>query len=118
MSKFGKEARMTEFRAALTALGFANYRAYLASDHWSDLRRRYWQSRLPKCCYACGSKGHLDLHHRTYKRVGNERLTDLTLVCRECHQRIHEREKSAGAHVWVSTKKIRRERKKEAASAA
>jgi hypothetical protein len=30
-----------------------------------------------------------DLHHRTYRRLGQERFEDLAPTCRGCHDRIH-----------------------------
>lgn len=67
------------------------YKQYLASDHWQDLRRRVWASPLhKKRCYACGAKERLEVHHKTYRRIGHEWLMDLCLMCRECHQAAHD----------------------------
>lgn len=83
----------------LKSLGFQNYADYLRSDHWRDLKRRYFKSKLLKrtplgaaCCVLCGdwgSKGPLELHHKTYKRLGREWLNDLILVCGDCHELAH-----------------------------
>lgn len=31
----------------------------------------------------------MNLHHRTYKRIGEERVNDLRWLCRGCHQLAH-----------------------------
>lgn len=64
------------------------YRDYIKSPEWADVKARYQKSRLPKKCMACGSKNY-DLHHRTYKRLGKEWLTDLVPLCREHHDQTH-----------------------------
>lgn len=69
---------------------FTNYKEYLSSNHWSDVKNRYYASKLPKKCGRCLQKKPCDLHHKTYKRIGEERLTDLILLCRECHYESHQ----------------------------
>lgn len=80
----------------LARLGFRSYADYLASPHWADVRKRFYASacvsRSPDgkaCCAACRSTNRLSVHHRTYKRLGHERLTDLMAVCDDCHKVIH-----------------------------
>lgn len=74
----------------ITERWVGDYRAYLRTPHWQDVRRRYWASKMPKRCAVCGrTDTPLDLHHRTYKRIGNERLSDLILLCRQCHEETH-----------------------------
>jgi 5-methylcytosine-specific restriction endonuclease McrA len=65
------------------------YADYLRTRHWQALRARYRASGLPWRCARCGWTGKLDLHHRTYERLGRERLTDLEPLCRHCHDREH-----------------------------
>ncbi len=74
--------------ARLKVLGMT-YAQYLASDHWKEVRRRYKASDLPQDCLGCG-ESRVDLHHRTYTRLGFEQLTDLIPLCRECHQKVHD----------------------------
>lgn len=81
----------------LAELGFGSYREYLASPHWTDVKERFFASRLvsrnsggKRCCEACRkSDVRLSVHHRTYKRLGKERLIDLMAVCDSCHEEIH-----------------------------
>lgn len=67
----------------------AAFRAYLASPEWQALRRRVW-ARDKGVCAVCGTtEGRRDVHHRTYARVGNERLSDLVLLCERHHYAAH-----------------------------
>lgn len=61
------------------------YLRYLQSPHWVDFSRQvrqFWGNR----CALCYSDGRLDVHHRTYERIGAEVLTDCIALCRRCHQ--------------------------------
>jgi len=77
------------------------YQEYLSSAHWQDVRKRYYASKLNGGgCWACGRKDKpLNLHHKTYKRIGNERLNDLILLCRDCHKETHAIEKNRAAGI-------------------
>jgi 5-methylcytosine-specific restriction endonuclease McrA len=90
------------------------YAEYIRSEAWQEVRRRFWASKLPKECYCCGREdGPMDLHHRTYKNLGNERLMDLVPLCRDCHLTVHEmvrRRYGRTAHLWGMTNILRRER--------
>jgi hypothetical protein len=76
----------------------AAYMAYMRSPAWRAFRAAWLATYDSKYkvrrCYVCRISQaefgkSLDLHHRTYERVGgNERFTDLVLVCRPCHRRI------------------------------
>ena len=64
------------------------YAEYLQSDHWLEFRQevmRFWDY---SCCICCSPKK-LEVHHRTYARVGRERLTDCVVLCQTCHRRVH-----------------------------
>lgn len=97
LAKHGKgeapdQAQMMEqLSAGLKRLGYPTYQAYLASPWWVDVKRRWYaahQSALH--CARCGAFP-FDLHHRTYKRLGLEQLTDLIALCRACHSSEHDK---------------------------
>lgn len=67
-----------------------NYRDYLNSPEWSDRKDRHYKKHKNTRCRACGSVEHLDVHHKTYKRLGNESKTDLITMCRSCHSFLHD----------------------------
>jgi 5-methylcytosine-specific restriction endonuclease McrA len=64
------------------------YRQYLRSEGWK-LRRQVALDRAGGFCEDCGARESFEVHHRTYKRKGNERPEDLVAVCRRCHQERH-----------------------------
>jgi hypothetical protein len=74
----------------------AAYLAYMRSARWRANRSAWWaeydrRNRVRRC-YCCGiswaeAKG-LDVHHRTYERLGNEFYGDMVAVCRRDHMAI------------------------------
>lgn len=61
---------------------------YLRSEHWRETRAAALE-RAEHRCQVCNSAKQLDVHHRTYERLGEERPADLTVLCRTCHDRHH-----------------------------
>jgi 5-methylcytosine-specific restriction endonuclease McrA len=64
------------------------YQAYLCSNHWLTVR----QARLyldKYRCRRCGEDKYLQVHHKTYERLGHEDMADLETLCRTCHRREH-----------------------------
>jgi hypothetical protein len=47
-------------------------------------------STLRQQCAVCWDP-HVDLHHKTYRRLGEELLDDLVPLCRDHHDELHER---------------------------
>lgn len=66
------------------------YHEYLKSAHWQHMREIAHEHYGGACC-LCGSTDGIDVHHRTYERKGKERLSDVTLLCRDCHRKFHGR---------------------------
>ena len=71
---WGKEAR-------------ERYRRYLQSDAWKTKRKAVLQASGFRC-RRCGAPA-TEVHHETYKRIYNERLSDLTALCSKCHEAAH-----------------------------
>lgn len=97
----------------LSQLGFDSYQDYIRSQHWQDMRRRFYASGAYKgCCWCCGRRNvPLEIHHRTYKRMGHELISDLVALCRECHRESHDflrRSDNPRVNIWNSVKKVRR----------
>jgi 5-methylcytosine-specific restriction endonuclease McrA len=65
------------------------YQFYLQSDHWKEVRRDALM-RADHRCQLCNSETDLEVHHRTYARLGWEDEGDLIALCRDCHRRHHE----------------------------
>lgn len=104
----------------LKKLGFNSYIDYLKSDHWIDLRFRFYSDskRVKKMrkkyggivCEFCFSPDKINLHHKTYKRIGAERLDDLVILCENCHHDIHKYyyNNMKIRNLWRATKKMRK----------
>ena len=69
---------------------FISKKKYLRSPEYRA-KRIIVLKRDNYTCRGCGTTEQLEVHHTTYKRLGNEKLTDLVTVCRNCHQRIHDK---------------------------
>jgi 5-methylcytosine-specific restriction endonuclease McrA len=65
-----------------------SYREYLQSPEWQGTRDDALHQAKHRCC-ICNSRHQLEVHHRTYERIGHERPDDLTVLCRPCHALFH-----------------------------
>jgi 5-methylcytosine-specific restriction endonuclease McrA len=63
-----------------------SYREYLKSEHWQEIRKEKLKEAGYKC-ESCGAKESLDIHHRHYRTLGHERMSDLQALCRPCHRK-------------------------------
>lgn len=64
-----------------------NYHEYIKTEAWRE-RAEAAKQRVGQRCQICNrpaTRVTLDVHHRTYERLGNERPEDLTVLCRGCH---------------------------------
>lgn len=66
-----------------------DYQEYLDSLDWKR-RRAGALMRANNACQICNSKEDLQVHHRTYARLGHEDELDLTVLCDKCHRLFHE----------------------------
>jgi hypothetical protein len=66
------------------------YADYLKSDQWKAVRSRA-KFEADMCCQICGSEYSLDVHHRTYERLGDELPEDLIVLCNNCHAKFHDK---------------------------
>ncbi len=78
-----------------------DYQKYLQSTHWRKVKRDY-AKQFKRVCYLCASEDNLELHHVTYERIGNERLTDVVYLCEICHGFIHgDGEEARTLRQWI-----------------
>jgi hypothetical protein len=89
--KFPKTAAMTTISAPPPGTSRKEwYRAfYLQSNHWRE-RRLLLLTACDFRCAGCDANGRLDVHHLSYANLGDEPLSDLMALCRECHDATHE----------------------------
>lgn len=65
------------------------YREYLQTPEWKARRAEHLRSAKYKC-QLCNRGGQLHVHHRTYENRGNERWSDLLVLCADCHAKHHD----------------------------
>jgi len=62
-----------------------DYQAYLRTQAWQS-KRKAALKRAGYKCQKCSDKYRLDVHHKTYERLGFERPDDLLVLCHKCHE--------------------------------
>lgn len=65
------------------------YHDYVKSAAWAKKRKRALMM-LGSKCRICGSIDRLHVHHKTYKNLGHEPMSDLEILCEPCHANEHE----------------------------
>lgn len=65
------------------------YSEYIKSDGWK-IRRQRALALAENRCQVCNSPARLQVHHRTYERLGHERDADLIVLCHDCHTLFHD----------------------------
>jgi len=92
------------------------YKRYLSTDHWKKVKTRMYNSKYKYECYCCKKKSGLQLHHKSYKTVGNENLNHLIWLCPECHQEVHDYlsiYNSMSTNLWNVARKIRKKKERK-----
>ena len=117
-------------------INYQQYLLYIKSSAWQEKKARYWKSQRVELlsknanwkirCGCCKNKfdsiKEMDVHHKSYRNFGNEKLTELIHVCRECHNKIHSVARSLGinmykngnqnTNLWNITEQVKDEGKK------
>ena len=65
------------------------YAKYIQSHAWRRRRLRYLRTLKRRKCEACDTPAPLQVHHRTYERMGRELDADLNALCERCHELVH-----------------------------
>jgi len=63
------------------------YAGYLQSPKWRRKRDEALK-RAGYRCQRCDAQA-VEVHHRTYERLGEEWMEDLEALCRDCHDEHH-----------------------------
>ncbi len=83
---------------------FPNYNDYMISTEWK-LMKGFLFSYTKKQCVCCLKKKNIDVHHRSYTRIGTlNEIKDLIPVCRTCHDEIHFIQDRDNIPVYKATK--------------
>lgn len=90
-AKFGKNTENIEITCTQTGEVVKGYNNYLQTQHWKSMRKQAAE-HFEYTCIRCNSvfKESYHIHHNTYKRLGNEKLSDLSFYCNKCHTIIHK----------------------------
>lgn len=67
-----------------------SYESYIQSEDWKRKRQERLDFAM-YCCELCSSPNEIEVHHRTYKNLGDERLNDMIVLCKICHSIFHRR---------------------------
>jgi len=67
----------------------ADKQAYMNSPEWQS-KRQLVLARDNHQCVVCGSTHNLNIHHIDYSNLGDEHLSELTVLCQLCHSSLHE----------------------------
>ena len=62
------------------------YEKYRKSPAWKVKRDAVRRRDGGQC--ICGAQA-TEMHHKTYDNIGKEPLSDLVMLCEECHERVH-----------------------------
>ena len=65
------------------------YREYLQSRQWRSKKKIAYEY-YGRQCADCGAERGLEVHHKSYKRLGREKMKDLEILCGPCHRIRHE----------------------------
>jgi hypothetical protein len=66
------------------------YKEYLRTGHWQKKRKKALQYFGYRCCQCSAEDVVLDVHHTHYEDLWREKLEDLRVVCRSCHEAAHK----------------------------
>lgn len=105
-------ADLKTMQESLERLGLTTLKSYYASPAWEETKRRAHRQGLAEGCYVCGATWYVHVHHRSYARLGHERLTDLVSLCDRCHLDVHDivqMEADAGVTLWNAHIRLKRE---------
>lgn len=78
----------TEDKLKALSPGRLKYAEYLNSERWK-IKKEYALQWADNRCQICNSTENLNVHHRVYGNVGNEKPNDLTVLCKDCHSLFH-----------------------------
>jgi hypothetical protein len=80
-----------------------SYQEYIQSPHWAA--KRSLRLKIDEhLCQGCWSSDNLHVHHKTYKRLGNENVqVDLVTLCETCHDYVHRMQKQWGISLFNAT---------------
>jgi 5-methylcytosine-specific restriction endonuclease McrA len=86
-----EQAGVSPDEPKLLALRAMTYKKYLRTPEWRRTRAAALLRAGNACSLDVTHTDELEVHHRTYDRLGAELPSDLVVLCRSCH-RLHHQE--------------------------
>lgn len=71
---------------------YIDYDDFIKSSRWQDIKDNYFASKTTyKKCWCCDKHRKLGfhLHHRSYHQLMSGCLSNLVLLCENCHSKMH-----------------------------
>lgn len=65
------------------------YKTYIKSSYWKEVKSRLLKNKNNRKCKICNKHENLEVHHKSYRRLGFEKLLHLIVLCSECHKKLH-----------------------------
>lgn len=95
----------------LLELGFSNYRDYLTSELWQEVRRKVYRAK-GSACFLCGLPA-TELHHNRYHHndLTGKKIKYINPICRECHTSIEFQKDGRKSTVQQAKKAFHKARK-------
>lgn len=100
---FGLKLRVCE---TMSISQTEKYKTYLQSPRWLEFSTDAKMATGGRCQGCDRETWNLQVHHLTYERLGNERASDVWVVCGSCHLKFHPHHR----------KRVNKQRKKEGKS--
>lgn len=70
------------------------YDKYLLSDAWQSTKQMALEHYGFRCAIDALHNGPFHVHHNSYESIGDEDIRDLTVLCVDCHKRVHDWDES------------------------
>jgi len=80
---------VADFKSSIEEPRIMAYQSYINGSRWRNNPARLAELEASgfrcRTCHASGADVWLEVHHRTYERLGCELVGDLTALCEDCH---------------------------------
>ncbi len=68
---------------------YERWKKYMKSRRWQNFKRKVYAAK-GNVCERCDTRdGEKHVHHLTYERLENEKLSDVVILCSQCHTDVH-----------------------------
>jgi hypothetical protein len=86
---FISKSQRKERSDVLFRLGFSDYKSYLKSDLWKDVRKKVMERDQYRCKFCNKKATHVHHEHYNLDTMSGKNLRHLHSVCKDCHENGH-----------------------------